>query len=102
MQIIIAQLETKLDEAKKEQQQIEAQLEQKPDFGLGEGSTFTDTWERALARKAEVASRIQALQEALKRAHQGTYGYCEQCGAKINPERLEFLPTATLCINCAQ
>ena len=44
---------------------------------------------------------IRQIQGALKRIAEGTYGFCAQCGADIDPKRLEALPTATRCISCA-
>lgn len=41
------------------------------------------------------------LQLALKRWHEGEYGWCVQCGEPIAPGRLEFDPAASLCISCA-
>ena len=38
---------------------------------------------------------------ALRRIGNGTYGSCASCGEPISPQRLEALPTATRCINCA-
>lgn len=103
MEMIIAKerLEVGLREAEAEQEQIEQQLKHKPEFGLGTGSPGTYTWELALARKEEVAAKIEALQTALSKVREGTYGQCERCGRQINPERLEILPTTTLCADCA-
>jgi len=42
-----------------------------------------------------------AIEAALKRTELGTYGECTQCGAEINPERLEAVPHTPFCINCA-
>jgi len=39
---------------------------------------------------------------ALARLDDGTYGICEECGAAIPRERLEALPTASLCVACKQ
>ena len=44
---------------------------------------------------------VQQLQAALRRIAEGTYGVCVQCGADIDPKRLEALPIATRCISCA-
>ena len=33
------------------------------------------------------------------RIDEGTFGLCERCGKPIDPERLEALPYATLCID---
>jgi DnaK suppressor protein len=41
---------------------------------------------------------LRAIDAALKRIDAGSYGTCERCGRPIEPERLEMLPYATLCI----
>jgi DnaK suppressor protein len=38
---------------------------------------------------------------ALKRIDDDEFGLCRECDEPINPKRLEFDPTATLCIDCA-
>jgi DnaK suppressor protein len=38
---------------------------------------------------------------ALERIEEGTYGQCEECGAKIPKARLNAIPYATLCVKCA-
>ena len=43
---------------------------------------------------------LQAIDEALQRIEEGTYGKCGNCGKPIEPERLQLLPYATLCIDC--
>lgn len=50
------------------------------------------------ARREEMLRRIEA---ALIRIDNDEYGYCEGCAEPINPKRLEFDPTAFLCIDCA-
>ena len=47
--------------------------------------------------QAEIA-RIQA---ALQRMAEGEYGVCVQCGEEISEARLDALPDAALCRNCA-
>lgn len=49
-------------------------------------------------RRQQELSRITA---ALVRLDKDEFGYCLHCDAQINPARLEFDPTATLCIECA-
>jgi DnaK suppressor protein len=41
------------------------------------------------------------VESALERIEEGTYGDCEECGAKIPKARLDALPYALLCIKCA-
>jgi len=49
-------------------------------------------------RRQQMLRRIEA---ALKRIDNDEYGYCSGCDEPINPKRLEFDPTSTLCIDCA-
>ncbi len=101
MSTVKERLEADLHDALETLEQLEQQLAQKPDFGLGGDSTSTVSWEMTLARKERVAAEIVELKAAIERVEQGTYGRCAQCGNPIDPERLEALPTTTLCVNCA-
>jgi len=38
----------------------------------------------------------------LERIKEGTYGICVRCGKEISEERLEAIPTASLCLSCQQ
>jgi DnaK suppressor protein len=60
------------------------------------------------AERARLLSVMKALRanqrwvnRALKKMELGTYGDCERCGNPISIERLEALPWAILCIDCA-
>jgi DnaK suppressor protein len=96
------QLKAELEQARKKRQRLDEQLDEKPDMGLGQGNPGAGTWEMALARRDRVAAQIEELEEALDRVQAGTYGQCERCGQPIDPERLEILPTTTLCSACAE
>jgi DnaK suppressor protein len=43
---------------------------------------------------------LEAIEEALVRLENGSYGYCEVCGQSIEPRRLEIMPETPLCRNC--
>jgi RNA polymerase-binding protein DksA len=43
---------------------------------------------------------LAAIDAALKRIEEGTYGTCVSCGEQIRFERLEATPWAALCIDC--
>jgi len=43
---------------------------------------------------------LAAIDAALKRIDDGTYGTCITCGDQIRYERLEASPWAALCIDC--
>lgn len=44
---------------------------------------------------------LKHITAALKRIDDDEFGFCRNCDEPINPKRLEFDPTATLCIDCA-
>ena len=54
-----------------------------------------------LALAAVVGAAVMADQ-LTKRIEDGTYGICTNCGRPISEERLEALPWAELCIDCAR
>jgi len=44
---------------------------------------------------------FEEITNALNKLKQGTYGNCDKCGREIALKRLEAIPYANLCINCA-
>jgi DnaK suppressor protein len=60
------------------------------------------TFERELDMTLEENLRqlLADVRAALGRIKAGTYGLCERCSAEILPERMEAVPTASLCITC--
>ena len=44
---------------------------------------------------------LRNITAALGRIDCDEYGYCQNCEEKIHEKRLEFDPTAVLCIDCA-
>jgi DnaK suppressor protein len=44
--------------------------------------------------------KVLAIQEALERIEDGSYGICESCESDIAPGRIEALPFTRLCVNC--
>ena len=45
---------------------------------------------------------LEQVNDALRKIDDGTYGLCDRCHKPIAPGRLEALPYATLCIECAE
>lgn len=64
----------------------------------------TATFERELDLTLEenVRELLADVLAALKRIEAGTYASCARCDAEIPPERLEAVPTASLCIRCKE
>ncbi len=52
------------------------------------------------ARRREMT--LKNIAAALIRIDDGEFGLCQSCGEPIARKRLEFDPTALLCIECAQ
>ena len=47
--------------------------------------------------------RVQrAIEEALTRLRDGTFGACQQCGQRISKARLEAVPWTRLCRDCKE
>lgn len=67
---------------------------------LADEATTTYQQEANLAVERHLLREIEAVEAALRRIREGTYGVCEACGKPIGRERLEALPTAALCITC--
>jgi RNA polymerase-binding protein DksA len=74
-----------------------------------EGSPFgkkeeeaTETFEfgKRLALEEQTRNLLAEVEHALEKHERGTYGLCDACGQPIDPERLEVLPQANLCLNC--
>ncbi len=62
-----------------------------------------DITEEILAELSDIEIEIlNAIDDALERIENGTYGICEVCGKDIEKERLEVLPWTTLCIEHAK
>ena len=45
----------------------------------------------------ELEIRYNNVKDALKRIENNTYGLCEVCGEKIEPDRIDANPAATTC-----
>jgi DnaK suppressor protein len=62
----------------------------------------TSTYDREIDSTLEDNEErmLDAIDAALKRIDDGTYGICTNRGEQIPVERLEARPWATLCIDC--
>jgi RNA polymerase-binding protein DksA len=45
---------------------------------------------------------MEQINAALARMDRGDYGVCKECGEEIGLKRLEAVPYAECCINCAE
>ena len=58
--------------------------------------------EHQMALKKLHEHEISEIEKSLQKLEKGTYGICESCNRKIDSKRLELLPQAKLCIDCAK
>lgn len=76
--------------------------------GLAESSEpGTDSWladahGRTQAVMHNLVSLLQNTKLALTNLRKGSYGKCKKCNKAIELERLEAMPTATLCLSCSR
>jgi len=72
------------------------------DYSLHMADVGSDAAEREtmLGLASAQQKMIEKIDRALERIEQGTYGICELCGCQIEPERLDALPEANICMKC--
>ena len=58
--------------------------------------------QRDLALRDRSRAELARVDAALRRLDDGTYGTCTTCGNPIGAERLEAIPWAPTCIDCAR
>ncbi|HEV3135531.1 MAG TPA: TraR/DksA C4-type zinc finger protein [Acidimicrobiia bacterium] len=98
------------DRLQEERDRLHDQLRQ---MGVGPGGRldfddgFADSGQ-VTAERGEVEAlggtlldTLREIEDALSKFDAGTYGRCESCGNQIAEARLEAMPAAPLCINCA-
>jgi RNA polymerase-binding transcription factor len=70
------------------------------DNHLAETATATLDREIDYTLEENSAEVLAAIDAALRRIDDGTYGTCARCGREIAEERLEARPWSSLCIEC--
>ena len=65
-----------------------------------EEATETFELEKRLALEKRMRDSLADVEHALHKFAEGSYGSCDDCGQPIDPDRLEALPQASLCMNC--
>jgi len=67
---------------------------------IGEGTTEAVESISSSATARSIAAALADVDRALAKLDEGSYGICDRCGQPITPERLEAMPSATLCVTC--
>jgi DnaK suppressor protein len=70
------------------------------DNHLGDAASVTFDRELGYSLEENSGHVLAAIDEALRRIEEGSFGTCVRCGNPIAEERLEAMPYATKCIEC--
>jgi RNA polymerase-binding protein DksA len=70
------------------------------DNHLADSATATLNREIDYTLEENAEHVLHAINEALERIDEGTFGTCRRCGKPIAEERLEAIPYANRCIDC--
>lgn len=80
---------------------IEDELDDAPDPNWSENAQATEDDQVLEDLGLAGQDEIRAIDAALKRIKDGTYGICVTCGETISQERLDVLPYTPFCKNHA-
>jgi DnaK suppressor protein len=98
------------DQLQEERDRLRDQLQRlghgqgaRPDFDDNFADSGQVTAERGEveALSGQLHETLDEIEDALAKFDAGTYGECERCHQRIADARLEAMPAARLCINCA-
>ena len=108
MAVTLDMLKERLGEQRSRLQKEISQLsilgEDHPGYGNHMADDASEVFEQAknLALRQALKSQLEEVEGALARFEAGIYGYCLDCGQKIDLARLKAMPSASLCITCRQ
>jgi DnaK suppressor protein len=72
-------------------------------FDIGDEGDRADnerTNEVSILLSARDKKKLHAIEDALEKIREGTYGVCEECGDEIGGGRLKVMPLAKSCVTC--
>jgi len=96
------QLRARLKELDSRLHGIEDRLDEPADDDAEERATEREDDEVLEQLGMAGQAEIEMIEAALGRVKNGTYGTCLSCGEQISEERLDVVPHAALCRNCAR
>lgn len=98
LQELVDDYEQELEEARLS----ESSSDRSPDPGNAEASSTKLEYAKELSIEQNTLDLLSKVKWALAKIEEGTYGLCESCGRSIPLARLDVLPYATLCVDCAR
>jgi DnaK suppressor protein len=95
-------LQRELNELQAHISTLERHLEEKPDYGIGQGDPAITQRELDRTLLQQLKARAAGIKRTLSEADENAYGICKECGKPIHPDRLAVLPNTKRCIQCAK
>lgn len=83
-------------------EEFHALLEDKDPGDIADGVSRALDSNRLAVLEIQEREALRRITSALYRMKQGRYGRCESCGSSIEPGRLEAIPEAVFCLDCAK
>lgn len=77
-----------------------------PDYGEntsdepGESPIEVEDYEVNVDVTNKLQTKLNTIDEALKKMESGEYGVCEKCNKEISLDRLQVSPAALTCVEC--
>ena len=90
-----------IENEREEVRLTETSSERSPDPNTAEGGSLAFELEKELSLAENAKDLLSKVEEAIDRLERGVYGDCAECGTAIPVARLEVLPYAKTCVECA-
>ncbi len=90
-----------IDEEREEVRLSETSSERSPDPNTAEGGSLAFELEKELSVAQNARDLLDKVERAMETIEDGTYGTCADCGNPIPVARLDALPYAIQCVECA-
>jgi len=84
----------------RDQERLHAEFEIPRD--IGEQSLLDLLGDTGLAVADVLREQLTRMEEAEHKLVEGTFGFCEDCGAEIEEDRLRAVPYAIRCVRCQE
>ncbi len=97
-------LSAMIEELEQEREEVrisETSSERSPDPNTAEGGSLAFELEKELSIAQNAVDLLAKVNRAKERLEAGKFGVCEVCGKSIPVARLDVLPYATTCVECA-
>lgn len=103
---VAAELDAKASELRRKIGRLTAPVEEGSTIGfgkrIGDGTTQAIQQMEDAGSAQLLAETLEQVQRAQAKLAEGSYGRCDVCGAAIDPDRLDFRPWSTTCMEHAR